>query len=324
MAARLVSHLQKATGKQIPLSLLFRGATPEYLARVLQDGVDLPPEPVAVPISQGDSGPIFFAAVPPGENALGYAKLARYMGTHQRFYKLQGRGGALVDRPYTDAEMQSLADEYVNAMCAVQPEGPYHFGGLCDGAHIALRMARRLEELGREVGTLAVFDTWVLENSQRLLPWYMHYYSQRLREFRKLPMGKKLQVGLRGFRNWVKKVLRPNRRRSLWSEVYWPDKDFVPPTFSGRVTLFKRPVQPYYYLDDPKMGWGARAAGGVDVQILPIRHAEMLQEPHVRILAQRLREYLRQRFQEQTVPVTRQDDDAELAISGGEATSGAS
>ena len=32
------------------------------------------------------------------------------------------------------------------------------------------------------------------------------------------------------------------------------------------------------------MGWGMRAAGGVDVHVLSIQHNEMLREPHVEIL----------------------------------------
>jgi amino acid adenylation domain-containing protein len=322
-AASLVAELHRQTGRQIPLSVLFRGATPEYLAAILEDIVEPANEGVAMLIQPGDSGPVFFAVVPPGENAVGYAKLARYMGNSQRVYKLQGPGEVLVDRPYTHEEMQRLAEEYVNAMCAVQPEGPYHFGGLCDGAHIALRMAQRLEELGEQVGILAIFDTWVLENSQRLLPWYIHYYSQRLRDFRNRPLRKKIEIGLRGFRNVMRKALRLNQRRSLWSEAYWPDKQFVPPQFCGRVTLFKRPEQPYFYVRDPEMGWGARAKGGVDVQVLPIHHAEMLHEPHVRILAHRLRDCL-QRYQASPAPAATQDNAAELAVSGNEARSEAS
>jgi amino acid adenylation domain-containing protein len=295
-AARLVGEIHQATRKQIPLSLLFRGATAEYLARVIQQGIDLPPEPVVMSIQTGESGPVFFAVVPPGENAVGYAKLARHMGANQRFYKLQGPGAVLVGRPYTNEEMQALADEYVEAMRSLQPRGPYYFGGMCDGAHIALRMARRLDQVGEKVGMLAVFDTWVLENSQRLLPWYIHYYSQRFQEFRKLGIGRQFKVASGTLRNLVNKILRRSPKRSLWSEAYWPDENFVAPTFSGPVTLFKRPKQPYYYVRDPKMGWAARALGGVDVQVLPILHDEMLHDPNVRILGERLAECLRTKY----------------------------
>ncbi|PYX86502.1 MAG: hypothetical protein DMG68_15185 [Acidobacteria bacterium] len=307
-AARLVAEIHEATGTQIPLSLFFRGATVEYLARVIQKGVDLPPEPVAMPIQTGESGAVFFAVVPPGENAVGYAKLARHMGSNQRFVKLQGPGTVLVDRPYTNEEMQKLADEYVDAMRSLQPTGPYYFGGMCDGAHIALRMAHRLDQLGDKVGMLAVFDTWVLENSQRLLPWYIHYYSQRYQEFRNLSLGKQVQVASRTLENMMTKILRSSPKRSPWSEAYWPHANFVPPTFSGVVTLFKRPKQPYYYVRDPKMGWASRALGGVDVQVLPIHHNEMLHDPNVRILGERLAECLRKSYCSQLSKVTGEEN----------------
>jgi thioesterase domain-containing protein len=76
--------------------------------------------------------------------------------------------------------------------------------------------------------------------------------------------------------------------------VYWPGEGFVSPVFGGRITLFKRPEQPYYYVRDPKMGWGTRAAGGVDVQVLALDHEEILREPYVQILGDRLRQHLHQ------------------------------
>jgi thioesterase domain-containing protein len=177
-------------------------------------------------------------------------------------------------------------------MRAVQPEGPYHFGGMCDGAHIAIRMAPILEQIGEQVGTLAVFDTWVLENSQRHFPWYIHYYSERVRNLFKLGVAKRREVLVTALKNRVKRWLGHPTRRSLWSQVYWPDRDFVQPIFSGRMSLFRRPKQPYYYVRDSLMGWGARALGGVDVHVLPIDHEEMLREPHVQILGQQLAQCL--------------------------------
>ena len=287
-AVRLLSEIQHATGKHIPLALLFRGATPEYLAQVIEEGIEVLPEPTAMVVQAGDSGPAFFAVVPPGENAVGYMKLARYMGADQQFYKLQGPGPLLVGRPYSWAEMESLADEYVEAMRGVQPEGPYYFGGMCDGAHLAIRMARKLEQLGESVGMLAIFDTWVLENSQRRWAWNIYYYSQRLREFPKLRLREQFSLFSRPVARLAKKVLGRPEPRGLWPQAYWPEEGYVPPTFRGRVTLFKKPKQPYFYVRDPQMGWGSRAQGGVDVQVLPIHHGEMLHEPSVQILARRL------------------------------------
>jgi len=293
-AAQIVSEIQQATGRHVPLAVFFRGATPENMARVIQDGIDMAPEPIAMMIQAGEAAPTFFTVVPPGENPVGYVNLARHMGANQSVYKLQGPGEVLIDRPYTNEEMQTLADEYVDAMRSLQPEGPYYFGGMCDGAHIALRMAHRLDEMGEKVGMLAVFDTWVLENSQRPIAWHVHYYSQRFNELRKTNFSTLIQAAGRSLRRNVARLLRRSTDRSAWSKAYWPDENFVPPTFKGAVTLFRRHKQPYYYVRDPKMGWGARALGGVEIQLLPIRHAEMLHQPNVQILGERLGECLRQ------------------------------
>jgi thioesterase domain-containing protein len=37
------------------------------------------------------------------------------------------------------------------------------------------------------------------------------------------------------------------------------------------------------------MGWGGWAAGGIDAQPVPGGHLDMVLEPHVRVLAKRLR-----------------------------------
>ena len=37
-------------------------------------------------------------------------------------------------------------------------------------------------------------------------------------------------------------------------------KNFISRRFRAPVILFKRPKQPFYYINDPQMGWGARTA----------------------------------------------------------------
>ena len=70
-------------------------------------------------IQHGKDGTLpFFAIVPPGEESLGYAMLARHMGPEQTVYKVQGhapvtgRASALI----LEHEMQALTEEYVAAM----------------------------------------------------------------------------------------------------------------------------------------------------------------------------------------------------------------
>ncbi len=41
------------------------------------------------------------------------------------------------------------------------------------------------------------------------------------------------------------------------------------------------PRQPYFYIDDPLLGWGARSEGGVEAHEINANHHEVLREPHV-------------------------------------------
>jgi amino acid adenylation domain-containing protein len=294
LAVRLLSEIKSATGKEIPLTALFQGATVEYLAKLMREGTASVPHATVTEIQRGGSRPTFFAVVVPGVNTLGYLALAKCLGTDQPFYMLQGPGPRVRQRPYTAREFESMAADYVRAMREVQPEGPYHIGGMCEGARIAFDMARSLESQGQKVALLAVFDTWVLENSQNRFLWRFYYYSQRLRAIRRLSPADRRSVLSKALRNATRRLLRPSGTTTGndWPSVYWPGKDFVPPKFNGKITIFKIPKQPLYYVHDPLMGWGARTTVGVEVRLINSRHSFMLREPYVRDLAAELSECL--------------------------------
>jgi hypothetical protein len=72
--------------------------------------------------------------------------------------------------------------------------------------------------------------------------------------------------------------------RTDWQQAYWP-QGFTPARFRAPVVLFKRPKQPFYYINDRQMGWGA---SGVRIYEVPFNHVELLREPHVRIFGEKL------------------------------------
>jgi len=290
MAARLVSQIHAATGKKTSLADLFRAATVEALARLIEQESD-EPDPVVMQIKRGDSTRLpFFAIVPPGEEALGYAILARRMGPEQAVYKIQGHAPVTRgQRPYAMEEMSAMASEYVEAMRSVQPRGPYCVGGMCDGTHIAEQVVLKLESEGEEVGLFAIFDTWVLQNTQRRWLWTLDYYGRRLRDIGKLSFSERLASYKRVAQNKIEQVVGTKPARTDWHQVYWPE-DFTPPRFRAPVILFKRPKQPFYYIDDPQMGWSQRTASGVEVHEVEFSHLEILREPHIRIFGKELSE----------------------------------
>jgi thioesterase domain-containing protein len=158
---------------------------------------------------------------------------------------------------------------------------------LCDGAHIAERVVLKLEEQGEEVGLFAIFDTWVLQHSQRLWLWRLHYFSQRLHELRGQDLARQLSAYTRAGTNLLRRLVAKNSLRTDWQRTYWPP-GFTAPHFRAPVVLFKRPKQPFYYINDPLMGWGKRTEGGVEICEVDFHHAEILREPHVGLLGEKL------------------------------------
>jgi len=156
-------------------------------------------------------------------------------------------------------------------------------------------MIVQLESLGEEVALFAILDTWVLENSQVRILWAIDYYLDRLRRFSHLPFRQKLSTLQRSFNRWVG---RSGSAKAGWAQAYWPDENFQPPQFRAPVILFKRPRQPFFYVRDPEMGWGARSTGGIEICEVRCGHFQILRQPHVGVIAERLSARLR-RIEEQ-------------------------
>ncbi len=291
LAARLVREVQNATGRKIPVSAIFKAPTIETLARLIKDDTAFAPEPVSMKLREGTNRIPFFAIAAPGVDSIGFGLLARNLAEEQPVYKLQGPGPVVVDRPFEREELRKLAQEYIAAMRTVQPKGPFCLGGMCDGAQIAQQMIVELESQGEEVSLFAIFDTWVLENTQDRRLWALDYYLHRLRSFHRLSSKQKLAT--------MKRALKRRLRRQLvtdtaWDRVYWPGEDFHPPRFRAPILLFKRPRQPYFYIRDPQMGWGTRSTSGVEVCEIDCGHFDFLRPPYVRLIGKRLQARLRE------------------------------
>ena len=293
LAVRMLNEIKRVTNQEIPLAELFRGATIEHLAKILRAETVPVSHLTLTAIQPNGAAPPFFAAVSPGVNSLGYLSLSRILGSDQPFYKLQGSGGKVLDRPYSEQEYEQMALDYVRTMRAEQPEGPYYIGGMCQGAHIAFNMARVLESQGQQVALLAIFDTWVVENNQNRALWYLYYYRQRLKKIWGLPLRKKWAAFTDALGKKAKLVGgNGTQAPDIWRATYWPGKDFVSKKVNATITVFKIPQQPFYYVRDPLMGWARRTTKSVEIRHIEAKHLLMLRKPWVRNLGLALSERL--------------------------------
>jgi thioesterase domain-containing protein len=287
IAVRLIARIHEITGRQIQVSDIFRAPTIEAFAPLLRKNMIPEPDQILVRLKDGDGVLPFFAIGAPGADTFGLSLLALHMGRDQSVYRVQASAPIARGRPFTKNELRALAQEYVAAMRSVQSHGPYCVGGMCEGVLIAQEVILELESLHEEVGVFAIFDTWVLENSQVRALWAIDYYRRRFQIFRSLPAQEQLAATKR----FVKRLLAKNGQHgngsgSGWNRVYWPGEEFREPRFRAPVFLFKRTRQPFYFVRDRQMGWGVRTAGGVEICELNCAHNEFLRHPQVGIVGQ--------------------------------------
>jgi thioesterase domain-containing protein len=305
LAIRLMAEIKSITGKDIPVSALFQGATVEHLASVIKNGggrfsypliMELRDKPQATEYSEAP----FFCVAAPGVNAIGYLSLRRHMNRRRPLYKLQaprpgGTAGGEGGRFYTAKEWETLAQEYCLALRFVQPHGPYYLGGMCGGAIAAYEVARLLESQGETVGLVAVFDTWVHEGTEVPFLVSIHWYSMRARQILRLPPEERWVQLWQLFRRRYDRLTHPQRRRdgaSTTSSISAVLKSNGA-LYGGTVTVFRRRRQPYFRIRDRQLGWGMRTTGKVEVlEIATPIHEVVLREPFVKELAQRLDEKL--------------------------------
>jgi len=293
LAVRLLTEVEKVVGRKVPLASLFRGSTVASLAKLLREGSESLPEPLVSEFQPGSGGsPPLFGVATPGVRALGYGLLARNLGEDQAFYKLQARVDLNPGRPLDMKELRAYAQQYIAGMRAVQPRGPYFLAAMCGGCQIAEQMILQLESQGEEVALFAIFDTWVMEHAQRKWGWRLYGYHQRVLWFAKASLRERLDWIKRALESRVRIMTGKNEASQPWVEAYWP-KDFQPPHFHAPILLFKRPKQPYYYIDDPQLGWGARTDGGVEIHEFNADHHKVLREPHVQLVGKMIRSRLR-------------------------------
>lgn len=291
LAARLVREVELATHRKIRVSAIFRAPTIDALARLLLETSRPEPDPVVMELCRGQDSNALFAVAIPGVETFGFGLLARQLTGDHSVYKLQAAEPVILDRPFDADELRSLAQRYLAAMRSVQAHGPYALAAMCDGVVLAQAIIVALEAEGERVRLFTIFDTWVLENSMRRPLWAVDYYLQRLRRLLNCSAREQWKMVKRSITRLVKRDQQ--QTGSGWKRAYWPGEHFQAPRFRSPVLLFKRPRQPYYYVRDAQMGWGQRTSGGVDVFELECGHLEMLREPYVRVVAEKIAGRLR-------------------------------
>ena len=264
--------------------------------------------------------PPFFCVHPAGGDVLCFFPLARHVGADQPFFGFQARG--LEDGGEPFATLEEMAAHYVAEMRRVQPVGPYRLGGWSFGGLAAFEMARQLAAAGQEVALLAVIDTGpgVPPDDSGAAPPPNDdvYWLVTIAEYVKGLRGADL-----GFSAAELAPLAPEERLRLFVDrlraagvvhagedglaqlrrllrVYQTNAggylSYRARPYPGPVTLFRAADAGFDPGLGADLGWGRLILGAVDLHEVPGDHITLLAEPHVAVLAGRLRACLNGRI----------------------------
>jgi len=166
LAARMIDAVERASGRRVPLAVLFESPTIEHLAQALRDEVVASEPPLVALSSSGARPPFFFLHGDFSGGGFFSRALAEALGPEQPFYAVHPHG--LVDADVPES-IEAMAAERLAALRAARPRGPYVLGGHCNGGLVALEMARRLREQGEAVPLVVLLDATAPRRAARLV-----------------------------------------------------------------------------------------------------------------------------------------------------------
>ena len=316
-AIRMVSRVEKAFGKKLAPVAVYRRPTIEQFALGLHDPMDVRPAGAVLEIQPGGSmPPLFFLPSITGQ-AEQLPSLVKYLGPDQ---PVLGIGFPDPQQPpRLFATLEDLALWCVKRIREARPVGPYCLAGYSFSGMLAYEVACQLRATGGEVQVVAILDegprpkalffaalTISLARAQNLPFWIaedilrtsLHENVARVRrtikDWTRAPLGISAVTGASRVsveRIWDVDGIAPAIRRVMENnlQLFF---DYIPKPYPGRIMLFRARARPLLHSLDRDLGWGKLAAGGVEIIDLPGSHANLLREPSMRVIAERLVERL--------------------------------
>lgn len=299
---RLVSQIERRFDVRLPLADLVRDTTIERLTALIRERRSgSAEEPRLVALQSDGPGLPLFAVVPAGGTLACYLPLAERLGAARPFYALQPR--ASFDESGALPSIEEMARGDLQELRRVQPSGPYAIAGWSMAGLVAYEMARQLREAGEVVHLLALLDAGVPDADQ---PASDATEAAVLLVAEQLALDPADLGDVQGDARLDAMLSLAQARGRLAHDadlrwVRWLVHGFRigvhavqryrPQPYDGSVFLIRSTddLPADANDDDPTLGWGALARGGVEIHAVPGSHDTMVQPPHVTALADCLR-----------------------------------
>ncbi|MDB5929498.1 MAG: amino acid adenylation domain protein, partial [Polaromonas sp.] len=316
-AVRLFTQLQKQFAVDLPLATLFQAsslagfsaivaASCGSAANTATAGAALPElrqwSPL-VCICPGLPGQTpLFCVHGAGGNVLNFKPVALRLGPEQPFYGLQAQG---VDGRLPPLEsIEAMAEQYVQAIRSVSPEGPYQLLGYCAGGVIAFEMAQQLRRAGQQVSWLGMVDTLsptAVERRPSFLRklWLMRHWSPGfiMSRARRRHEGELLDAS---YAQLSEKFGSDESLKLEYIEYHLfrnflaAQKRYRPEPYPDALVMFRATQEAGMAClhAGKSLGWQAHVQGSIRVLDMASTHLFMLQEPGLSQLVDALRHEL--------------------------------
>jgi thioesterase domain-containing protein/acyl carrier protein len=313
LAVELFNRIEREMGETLPLNLLFRAPTVAQLVSHMGVKEWQSVETSIRPCRTGGSRPPLFAAHGIGGTVLTFRALAKHLDPDQPVYCLEA-----LDINLGWTSLEGLASHYVRDILAFQPEGPYHLIGSSFGGMVVFEIARQLRAQGLEVGLVGLLDSYnmgarnLLSNRERFERQATFLYKRVLMHLKRFPdrslsqwpryaVGRMLAVGRRlhgalwriAYKSYnTAPANKPPILRNIKRTFELAGMSYFPQACPGKVVLFRRGEQISEQQIQRQHGWTGLALGGLEIIEVPGDHNSLMSEPHVKVLAQELTNWL--------------------------------
>jgi thioesterase domain-containing protein/acyl carrier protein len=284
IAAKLMSKIEKDFQVKLPVSLLFRAPSIEEFSSFILNKPTLERASVITVQPKGNNTPLFL--VGDEREDLRYLKLVKYLGEDRPIYEFKIPG----EKQYIPKKnFKKIAAFFVEKLVVIQPDGPYFLGGSCIRGLIAYEMA---QQLFQKVTKLDCSHYSKLIHQRQAWQYPSGDYWKRKTEllkkdFRSSSYKRKFKIVSRKVKSLFD-ITFSIISRNIFKIRY----DYKP--YPHKITLFKASHRLLKsYTDDPFLGWRKYCTEEkIELIEVPGKHATILDEPGVKVLADQLRDRL--------------------------------
>ena len=291
MAVHLALTIEKKLGFRVPVETFYEFPTIEALVKYFAQGAKPPEVTDMVRLNAAGTKPPLFSI-------LGSLSVGRHLGPDQPFFQLLA--SAVAPGPFmkipldrtssADNAIGELAEHCIERIVKVQPHGPYYLSGYSLGGIVAYEIAHRLHLNGEAIAFLGLIDP----DPPRPTP--IRSLRRDIHRLGLWPVAKRQ----------IKRLLKSNGQTPPAAIAYhdMPTEEKVM-LFPGHYDAPPCPVpltlflakdhyagDPHEPVPDPRLDWTCTAMKGFTVHEIPGTHFTLNDEPHSRVLADRLRRCL--------------------------------